>query len=90
VSDPDGVTNDAPMTTTADVAESPSRQAAEADDRGPQVLSAPDESPGQLTYDDIAARAYDLWVRRGHAPGGDFEDWIRAESELREERRHRS
>jgi Protein of unknown function (DUF2934) len=44
------------------------------------------DPPTGLTYDDIAARAYDLWARRGHAHGSDFEDWLQAERELREER----
>jgi hypothetical protein len=31
---------------------------------------------------DIAHRAYDLYVRRGGGPGKDVEDWVRAEKEL--------
>jgi hypothetical protein len=31
----------------------------------------------------IAARAYELYLRRGGEPGHDLDDWLRAESELR-------
>ena len=33
---------------------------------------------------DIAARAYELYVDRGRAPGFDREDWLRAERELKD------
>jgi len=32
--------------------------------------------------EDIARRAYELYVQRGSEPGKDVEDWIRAEKEL--------
>jgi Protein of unknown function (DUF2934) len=32
--------------------------------------------------EDIAHRAYELYVRRGSEPGKDVEDWVRAEKEL--------
>jgi DUF2934 family protein len=51
----------------------------------PQTTAA-DVREGEVTYDDIAALAYDLWVRRGHAHGNDFDDWLQAERELRERR----
>ena len=31
---------------------------------------------------DIARRAYDLYLRRGHEHGHDLDDWIQAEQEL--------
>ena len=34
---------------------------------------------------DIRARAYDIYLRRGCAPGDPVADWLQAESELREE-----
>jgi hypothetical protein len=43
-----------------------------------------------LTFDDIAARAYDLWARRGGGNGSDFEDWLQAERDLRAELQRRS
>ena len=33
---------------------------------------------------EIAERAYYLYLERGRHPGGDFDDWLRAEQELRE------
>ena len=36
------------------------------------------------THDEIAARAYELFERRGYAHGHHQEDWIQAEAELRE------
>ena len=34
------------------------------------------------THDQIAARAYALFLARGGTHGQDFEDWLRAEQEL--------
>lgn len=47
---------------------------------------APDSLPHAaiVTHDDIARRAYDLYCARRCEHGHDMEDWIRAESELRE------
>jgi len=36
----------------------------------------------QPTQEDIALRAYHIYLERGGAPGNPFEDWTRAESEL--------
>jgi hypothetical protein len=46
-----------------------------------------DPAPAQLlasnpTYEDIARRAYELFVERGGQHGGDVDDWLRAEREL--------
>ena len=35
------------------------------------------------TREDIAARAYELYLQRGGAEGGDVADWITAEKELK-------
>jgi hypothetical protein len=40
----------------------------------------------ELGHDDIARRAYELWQARGAVHGHDFEDWQRAEAELRRSR----
>jgi len=42
--------------------------------------------PKELTREEIAARAYDLYLRRGQTPGDPVEDWLQAERELRTER----
>ena len=36
----------------------------------------------ELSKEDIAHRAYELYVQRCGEPGNDFEDWLRAEREL--------
>ena len=41
--------------------------------------------PTAITPDDIAKRAYALYLARGGEDGHDVEDWLAAESELREE-----
>lgn len=39
----------------------------------------------ELSKEDIAHRAYELYVQRGAEPGKDVEDWVRAEKELSNE-----
>ena len=34
------------------------------------------------TYDDIALRAYHIYLERGCTPGDPMQDWLRAEQEL--------
>lgn len=36
------------------------------------------------THEEIALRAYEIYLERGGAPGDALEDWIRAERELME------
>ena len=36
----------------------------------------------ELSKEQIAHRAYELYVRRGREPGKEIEDWDRAEKEL--------
>ena len=36
----------------------------------------------EISREDIAHRAYELYTQRGCEPGKDVEDWIRAEQEL--------
>jgi hypothetical protein len=36
-----------------------------------------------LSPEDIAARAYEMYLKRGASDGSDAEDWSRAEQELR-------
>lgn len=45
-----------------------------------------------MQWDEIAARAYENWVRRGRPPGTQLQDWLEAEAELRrrQELRRRS
>ncbi|HEX4566699.1 MAG TPA: DUF2934 domain-containing protein [Vicinamibacterales bacterium] len=37
---------------------------------------------GENARDRIALRAYELYLARGRADGGDFDDWLAAEREL--------
>jgi hypothetical protein len=39
----------------------------------------------EISKEDIAHRAYELYVQRGSEPGKDVEDWITAEQELGDE-----
>jgi hypothetical protein len=39
----------------------------------------------EVSKEEIARRAYGLYVERGSEPGGDVEDWVRAEKELSSE-----
>jgi len=36
------------------------------------------------SYDDISRRAFEIWDATGRQPGHDLENWLRAESELRQ------
>lgn len=38
------------------------------------------------TTEEIALRAYEIYLERGEAPGNDIEDWLQAEQELRGEK----
>ena len=37
------------------------------------------------THEQIALRAYQIFLERGATPGNELEDWVRAERELTEE-----
>ena len=42
----------------------------------------PSVDNGENARDRIALRAYELYLARGGAHGGDFDDWLEAEREL--------
>jgi hypothetical protein len=51
------------------------------------IDSAPDMAGGparerQPSYEDIAQKAYERYLKRGATDGRDFDDWIEAEREL--------
>jgi uncharacterized protein YndB with AHSA1/START domain len=56
----------------------------------PELLGAPDEpqfyrdvaSVAAPTHEEIAQRAYELYLERGQAPGYEAENWLQAEKEL--------
>ena len=41
------------------------------------------ENRGEPTVDQIAKRAYELWLRKGKPNGHRFQNWLEAEAELR-------
>lgn len=55
----------------------------------PQAVAAADAdtsgipSRETITSDDVARRAYDLYLARGRADGHDVDDWLEAERELK-------
>jgi hypothetical protein len=52
----------------------------------PLVASAPAMPPElDIPHDKIAARAYEIWVRKGKPHGQDVKNWVEAEAELRAE-----
>ena len=65
------------------------RQRTDLTPRVPNVLSGipspPEISATELTHDEIARRAYARYERRGGEHGHDWEDWLQAERELRQQ-----
>ena len=52
---------------------------ATASDRAPKALA----QQTSATNNDVARRAYDLYLARGREHGHDVDDWMQAERELR-------
>jgi hypothetical protein len=48
-----------------------------------RAASADQDNPG---YDEIAEAAYHRYLGRGGQDGGDVDDWVKAEGELRSRR----
>lgn len=48
--------------------------------------TAGDTVTHEPSYDDIARTAYQRYLSRGGVDGGDFDDWVEAERELRSRR----
>jgi hypothetical protein len=40
---------------------------------------------GHISGDEVAKRAYDLYLSRGGGHGADFDDWIEAERQLKQD-----
>ena len=49
------------------------------------AASPPDAAQGP-TNEDIRLRAYHRFLERGASPGGDFDDWLEAEKDLKASR----
>ncbi len=50
--------------------------------RSPQPAPGSDVSSRTPTYEQIAVRAYEIYLARGGEPGRDQDDWYQAEREL--------
>ena len=46
----------------------------------------PDREKKVPTHEEIAARAFEIYLKRGGESGGELEDWLAAEKELIESR----
>jgi Protein of unknown function (DUF2934) len=46
----------------------------------------PRKTKAHATHEQIAARAYEIYLERGGTGGNQHEDWVRAERELAEKR----
>ena len=60
-------------------------------DQRERVQQAPGDAvaarpSGEPSDEDIRARAYEMYLERGGHHGLDFDDWVRAERELRQRR----
>jgi hypothetical protein len=51
------------------------------------ALKKPQAAKSVPTQEEIARRAYEIYLERGGAPGHELEDWTRAERELLEKGR---
>lgn len=51
-----------------------------------QTKTVMESSEPVPTPDEIARRAYEIFLGRGEEPGRDVDDWLQAESELLSER----
>lgn len=49
-----------------------------------QTSKKPRTAKSTLTREQIALRAYQIYLERGGTPGHELEDWVRAEHELME------
>jgi hypothetical protein len=54
--------------------------------RAPRKTSKPNGNGGNghISSDEVARRAYDLYLSRGGGHGADFDDWIEAEKQLKQ------
>lgn len=62
-----------------------SAQAADAQPKKPAARRATRKKPVEISHEDIARRAHELFERRGGQHGFHLEDWYEAERQLREE-----
>lgn len=51
-----------------------------------RTVKASDDASGQSRNEEIARRAYEIFLSRGGGHGHDFDDWLEAEREVSERR----
>jgi len=51
-------------------------------DRSSPATQKPHAANNQPTQEEIALRAYHIYLQRGAAPGSECEDWMQAERQL--------
>ncbi len=49
------------------------------------TVKKPQKTKTRPTQEEIALRAYHIFLERGSTPGDEIEDWLRAERELTEQ-----
>lgn len=47
-----------------------------------EAVKKPRKAAAKPTYDEIALRAYHIYLERGSTPGDPMQDWLQAEQEL--------
>jgi hypothetical protein len=62
---------------------SPRREKGAKEGTAPSPGSAHTVAEAEPTHEEIARRAYELFLERGGDGGHDSDDWLRAEAELR-------
>lgn len=50
----------------------------------PEAPKKTPKPPAAPTYDEIALRAYNIYLERGGTPGDPMQDWLQAERELKQ------
>ncbi len=66
----------------AEQTSAPGAASSTADDRGRVTAALEGSRQGGATREQIARRAYEIFVARGGTHGYDIEDWLQAEREL--------
>jgi hypothetical protein len=51
-------------------------------ERSSPITQKPRTASNQPTREEIALRAYQIYLQRDGAPGNEFEDWMQAERQL--------
>jgi Protein of unknown function (DUF2934) len=82
-----GATETQPAPAESNSGRANSQRQSETDRGSRDALTSESVSMGsEPSEEDIRMRAYHLYLERGGAPGSDFDDWLEAERELREQR----